>query len=218
MDTKMEKIFSKFKGLDVIFDRAIKDASLIRNNSEWSEEGKNKRFADIKDKLYLTYSNMIEEAIKDCELGVKDKQEGYKICKLKNITDDSKKLYYLNYYTNLVEKMSVEEIVDFMSKDNNLLNTVYRDCFLTKAEYYKKDLAPLSNTSFKVDEIVSEINFEKVEGLKEFRDMKNTMLNIKNELINFNWIKYKIEYGDLSTHQDVTTLFNLESAFHFHSR
>ena len=211
----MQNVFSKFKGLEVAFNQATKDANLVKSNADWSEDGQKKRLTDIKDKLYLTYSNMLNEAVKSCDLGIKDKQEGYRICKLRSPKDDNEKLYFLQFYTGVVEKMCVDEIIEFMDKDNNSLNTVYRECFAARAESYKKDLEPLSGMSQKIDRLVSEINLENVAGMKDFQEMKIVMLNIINELTRFNWIRYKLEYEDINTHKDVTVLFNLEAPIKF---
>lgn len=199
MVNKLDKtyIFQKFNGLNALFQKSANDIKVLQANRDYSEEYKAKQIQEIRDKLFNTYGDMLSKGIQACDTCVKDKMEGYKVCNIPNLNDEQR-LYYLNFYTNVVEKLGgVNKVMDFMENIENLNNEVYREIFLLKVDMYKDDAAKLGLNEFaRIDNIEKTIKGEYLDGVEEYNDIRANLERIITGVPSQQVIFYNLENGD----------------------
>lgn len=215
---KISEVYLSFKGLNALYERALNDVKLVKANTDYTGEAKTKKVKEIGDKLINTYLDMLNKGIKLCDTGVMDKMEGNRICNIPKLTDEQK-IYYLNYYTNIVEKLPFSEVIKFMEQQENINNPVYRDIWLLKADAYKNSGAELGFINFeKVDNITKTINGENLEGVAEYRELKLYLQNFANEIQGaFHFIHYNLENEDLRTLVSLNEPFMIQDGLNFYT-
>lgn len=206
-------IFKSFVGLNAMYTKSVNDVNILKSNKELRSEVIADKIKEVKDKLFNTYEDMLDKAIKKADLCILDKMEGYRVCNIPKLTDEQK-VYHLNFYTNVVEKLGgVDKILDFMSKDNNINNQVYREIFLLKTETYKTGAAAIGIADFaKVDEMVKTINGDCITGIAEIRQIKDKLQSLcaGGMLYSRNFIYYNLENADFKTMENVQNIFTIQ--------
>lgn len=146
------KLKENFYGMRELYKKAAENINMIKNNTDYSPEGKKNKIIAIRNEFYSDYKQRINKARTEGQelitKAVKNNRAS-KFKKSENVTLDIERFRQL-------ESMGIGALADYLSKDNNVYNEVFMELFELKADYY------INNFDFKKD-----TGYDQIKALKD---------------------------------------------------
>ena len=177
-----KKLREKFYGLSDIYNKAANNINIIKENTDYSLEGKQNKIRAIRNEFYTNYGQRVNEAREECQELIKSAVRNNRISKFKksdNITLD------IERYRQL-ESMGIGALVEYLSKDNNVYNEVFMNLFELKADYYINNFDFKKDTGYdQIRALIGELNGDNSEEVKSLRDDLVRLNNADTSLKSF---------------------------------
>lgn len=200
-----EKVYSKFKSLRNVYQRAVIEISQTKRNDMYSENYKDEVIKGIRNSFFEDYRKMKDAAIKEADFLIRDKKAGWLACNVNKQSADEK-LYNLQLFSNVIDKMEVSDILEYYKKEDVLKNETLREMFLIKADSYKNKVPAMSGLNEKIDELVTTINLDNLPEVVEYNKLINEIENYYSMGINWNSIPLDMADGNFETTHTVEDL------------
>lgn len=193
-----EKVYSKFKSLRNVYQKAVIEISQTKRNDMYSENYKDEVIKGIRNSFFEDYRKMKDAAIKEADFLIRDKKAGWLACNVNKQSADEK-LYNLQLFSNVIDKMEVSDILEYYKKEDVLKNETLREMFLIKADSYKNKVPAMSGLNEKIDELVATINLDNLSEVVEYNKLINEIENYYSMGINWNSIPLDMADGNFET-------------------